>query len=104
MCRQYNDYGSLQRDRDDRNLNSVNFPEFVSGGGDDSDRSLKDELFAIAEYERMGLGMAMGRLKELTGVRREGERLMKAVELFVDVTDVYGQIYVLRDIDGPVGA
>ncbi|QDS74818.1 hypothetical protein FKW77_002408 [Venturia effusa] len=98
MCRQYNDYGSLQRDRDDGNLNSVNFPEFV---GED-DRVLKDELFAIAEYERMGLDMAMDRLRELTGSRREGRAVMKGVELFVDVTDVYGQMYVLRDIDGPV--
>lgn len=100
MCRQYNDYGSLQRDRDDKNLNSVNFPEFVGEG----DRVLKDELFAIAEYERKGLGMAMERLRELTLKSREGTRLMDAIGLFVDVTDVYGQIYVLRDIDGPVGA
>ncbi|KAE9970957.1 hypothetical protein BLS_004670 [Venturia inaequalis] len=101
MCRQYNDYGSLQRDRDDKNLNSVNFPEFVGG----HDRVLKDELFAIAEYEREGLGMAMGRLRDLVGRRKkEGRGVMRGVELFVDVTDVYGQIYVLRDIDGPVGA
>lgn len=108
MCRQYNDYGSLQRDRDDKNLNSVNFPEFAMAVAGDlevgSDRVLKDELFAIAEYEREGLGMAMGRLRGLMERRREGKGVMRGVELFVDVTDVYGQIYVLRDIDGPVGA
>jgi hypothetical protein len=98
MCRQYNDYGSLQRDRDDKNLNSVNFPEFTG-----TDREMKDELFRIADYERRGLEMAMGRLGELTARRREAARLMDAIGLFVDVTDVYGQIYVLRDIDGPVG-
>ncbi|TID14750.1 CAAX prenyl protease 1 [Venturia nashicola] len=100
MCRQYNDYGSLQRDRDDKNLNSVNFPEFVG----ENDRFLKDELLAIAEYEREGLGMAMRRLRALMVRRREGNDVMRGVELFVNVTDVYGQIYVLRDIDGPVGA
>lgn len=32
MCRQYNDYGSLARDQEERNLNSLNFPEFCGLG------------------------------------------------------------------------
>jgi hypothetical protein len=102
MCRQYNDYGSLQRDRDDKNLNSVNFPEFLRSAATGTDRELKDELFRIAAYERRGLTMAMDRFKELC-TARSAERVIDAISLFVDVTDVYGQIYVLRDIDGPIG-
>jgi len=101
MCRQYNDYGSLQRDRDDKNLNSVNFPEFLQNVENGKDRTLKAELFRIATYERKGLNLAMERLRELCG-SRNAERLAEAVQLFIDVTDVYGQIYVLRDIDGPI--
>jgi hypothetical protein len=33
MCRMYNDYGSVARDKAERNLNSVNFPEFETRDG-----------------------------------------------------------------------
>lgn len=41
MCRMYNDYGSVQRDKEERNLNSVDFEEFNKRGreaeGENSD-------------------------------------------------------------------
>jgi len=55
----------------------------------------------MAAYERKGLKMAMGRLKELCDDRK-ATSLLDAIQMFVDVTDVYGQIYVLRDINGVV--
>ncbi|KAL8952793.1 MAG: hypothetical protein Q9222_001297 [Ikaeria aurantiellina] len=97
MCRQYNDYGSVTRDRAEWNLNSVNFPEFVRHS-EQEEEALKKEVLELAEFERESMVLAKKRLeKEL-----EGERKMKgvkdAVGVFVDVTDLYGQIYVVRDI------
>ena len=115
MCRMYNDYGSVARDEEEGNLNSMNFPEFHAGGGDgDQDaiplgvdsathgveagrkgkaESIKKELFWLAQYEREGLRRAMGKLKGEVSAQ-----IWDAVTLFVDVTDLYGQIYVQRDV------
>ena len=108
LCRQYNDYGSIARDRAEGNLNSVDFPEFheesdnIGGGSlrEDGDggegwRELrgKEALFEIAEFERRYMEMAKEKLMALVP-----ERVAAHVGLFVDVTDLYGQIYVARDI------
>jgi len=73
----------------------------LQGAEDGKDWTLNDELFRMAAYERKGLKMAMGRLKELCDDRK-ATSLLDAIQMFVDVTDVYGQIYVLRDINGVV--
>ncbi|KAK3951397.1 hypothetical protein QBC32DRAFT_215092 [Pseudoneurospora amorphoporcata] len=102
LCRMYNDYGSITRDAGEGNLNSVNFAEFhIAGGGTCSSQGLlgeeesrvKEELMWIAEYERRGLERSMGELEGLVGTEE-----MEKVRLFLDVTDLYGQIYVVRDI------
>ena len=126
MCRQYNDYGSVQRDRDERNLNSINFPDFhianlVKGVVNEPasvngikelasttaseliemnrkrDDELKAALFEIAEYERSCLTMTLQRLKS-----RIPAQTRNVLSLFVNVTDLYGQIYVARDIGSRV--
>lgn len=93
LCRMYNDYGSYARDCREQNLNCLHFPEFhtpdSSGGGE----ALKEQLFRLADYERKCLEMTIGQLK-LCG-REETVRFMQT---FVNVTDMYGQIYVERDI------
>ncbi|KUI56675.1 Copalyl diphosphate synthase [Cytospora mali] len=102
LCRMYNDIGSVARDADERALNSVNFPEFFFRAAGTATaaptttvhESAKAELMWIAEYERRGLEMAMKLLEEELG---RGE-LMGALYLFIDVTDLYGQIYVLEDV------
>jgi hypothetical protein len=86
-CRQYNDYGSLARDRTEGNLNSL---DFLQG---ENDAEKKRELMWLAEYEREHLLLALKRLDEVT--TRE---VMGKMRLFIDVTDLYGQIYVARDI------
>ena len=110
LCRQYNDYGSVARDRAERNLNSVNFPEFGAdtvmdrGNGTHALDATEDEAVAdvkarkeqlmwLAQYERECLGVALGKLRD-----EVSEEVMDAVDLFVRVTDLYGQIYVARDI------
>jgi hypothetical protein len=96
-CRQYNDYGSVARDRDEKNVNSINFPEFFWKGEETTDQSLKDELYAVARYEKQKLEIAVAELERLCGKDGRG-RLAEAVKMFVNLTDTYGQIYILRDI------
>ena len=42
MCRMYNDYGSIARDRAEQNDNSVNFPEF-HGEAQNADKDVSEE-------------------------------------------------------------
>ncbi|KAI5860764.1 Copalyl diphosphate synthase [Durotheca rogersii] len=114
MCRMYNDYGSLSRDQAERNLNSLNFPEFEEPGLNfkNSNAALgvvearKRALFELAEYERFCLGEALSRLEKESKPQETGmeepespsNRRKAILRLFRDVTDLYGQIYVLRDI------
>ncbi|KAL8924394.1 MAG: hypothetical protein Q9172_002696 [Xanthocarpia lactea] len=114
MCRQYNDYGSVARDRTEGNLNSIDFEEFQEGcipfheeampNGDGEPDALqsgeavdtarrKADLLWIAEYERRGIEVS---LASLAG--ECSEDTMAAVRFFVRVTDLYGQIYVAKDI------
>lgn len=99
MCRQYNDLGSVVRDQEERNLNSVNFPEFDAGNVNKagSKKSLIDgrkrDLLAVAEYERRCLDRVIGELEPSLD-----KGVMEKLKLFIQVTDLYGQIYVVRDI------
>lgn len=110
LCRQYNDYGSVARDRAETNLNSVNFPEFgadtvmdredkthaVDATEDEEvadEKARKQQLMWLAQYERDCLEVALGKLRG-----EVSEEVMNAVNLFVRVTDLYGQVYVARDI------
>jgi len=103
MCRMYNDYGSLARDQAECNLNSVDFPEFE---GMCATERKKEALFALAEYERSCLNKALQHLDcearkfptHGPGSGQIKERQMDIWRMFCDVTDLYGQIYVVRDI------
>lgn len=104
MCRMYNDYGSLKRDMDELNLNSLNFPEFHHRSRSSSQGSSRDtlgalqesryELMQIAEYERSGLNFSVVQLENILG---KGH-LMEALKLFIDVTDMYGLVYLVKDL------
>ena len=93
LCRMYNDFGSLARDRLEQNLNSLNFPDFHEANKLDSEDVLKASLFDLAAYERKCLEMTLNELETLTD-----ERVMRFMRTFVNVTDLYGQIYVEKDI------
>lgn len=99
LCRMYNDYGSLARDHAEMNLNSVNFPEFATQVADEA--AAKAALMRIAEYERRGLDAALaelGRVLHETDGGRDPKGWLNALKLFVNVTDLFGQIYVVKDI------
>lgn len=105
MCRQYNDYGSHERDALEGNLNSLDFAEFtnslsvsastVSAGwdSDDQDKRTKQALAEIAECERACMQQWLTFLSAELGARTSAK-----IKAFVDVTDLFGQIYVARDI------
>ena len=95
MCRMYNDYGSVRRDRVEDNLNSVDFAEFQAEGSADE---AKKALFSLAEYERECLAIALVRLQQAGGQADNWQRKMAVIRLFCDVTDLYGQLYVVRDM------
>jgi len=102
MCRMYNDIGSIARDAAEANLNSVDFPEFACAGPGEHLARKKDELFKLAEYERARLNDAQQWLEgEMLrkGPLQEANKAKLAVwRVFRDVTDLHGQIYVVRDI------
>lgn len=108
MCRMYNDYGSVVRDAAEGNVNSINFPEYhqpvTSDGAGASVDEQRRALFDLAQYERACLDDALRRLQDVprsTGdmaVDRVKDRQMAIWKMFCDVTDLYGQIYVVRDI------
>lgn len=108
MCRMYNDYASVSRDRAEGNLNSLDFADFHHSGEESSrfDADVdagKTQLMWIAEYERRGMEAAMTRLEEeVGGDNRLGREVLDAVRLFISVTDLYGKIYVIRDLTNRV--
>ncbi|PYH91566.1 ent-kaurene synthase [Aspergillus ellipticus CBS 707.79] len=86
MCRQYNDYGSHRRDIAEGNLNSLDFEEFQS---DDA----KEDLMAVAEFERECMKVCFARLSAEINAAT-----VARIQAFIDVTDLFGQIYVAQDI------
>ena len=86
-----------------KNLNSVNFPEFhpesrsrARAGVDTWGQEAKRDLLWIADYERGGLQAALDLLAAELG--NQQRQTINATKLFINVTDLYGQIYVLKDI------
>ncbi|KAI8948370.1 hypothetical protein F4801DRAFT_557080 [Xylaria longipes] len=89
LCRLYNDYGSIARDRDEDNLNSINFPEFQ---GNIDERDIKENLKIIAEYERRCLYVSIAELRPLVT-----KNLFAALTVFCETAEIYNQMYVLKD-------
>ncbi|KAH7203499.1 terpene synthase family, metal binding domain-containing protein [Fusarium oxysporum] len=105
MCRMYNDFGSIARDNAERNVNSIHFPEFaLSNGTSQSLDDRKKRLSQIATYEQACLDHAMEALErqsqddvgDCPGSKEV--RKLKIVKLFCDVTDLYDQLYVIKDL------
>lgn len=93
MCRMYNDYGSARRDRQEKNLNCLDFPEFQAGDLCENEESQKQKLFRLASYERKCMDLS------LTELGKVCERtLYQSIRMFCNVTDMYGQMYVIRDL------
>ena len=104
ICRIYNDYGSLPRDRQEKNLNAVFFPEFEGQAKKKTDVQLRQELARICDYERKCLKVALDELlqiakKHVSATR--AKRIHEVVRLFYNASEIYTEIYELRDISTP---
>jgi hypothetical protein len=93
----------VKRDAKEDNLNSINFPEFQSVSKAKrkahfmaDEEVAKSELLWIADYERRGLEASLAALEEEVG--SQDPEIIDSIKLFINVTDLYGQIYVLKDI------
>ncbi|ROV87853.1 hypothetical protein VSDG_09528 [Cytospora chrysosperma] len=117
LCRLYNDFGSVARDMAENNLNSINFPEFIqvfklhcaspharqpgphaqhiksSSGEQSTIEQAKRRLLEIAEYEQRCLQAAMVELRDLVD-----QNVYEALMVFCTTADMYGQMYVLKDL------
>lgn len=102
LCRQYNDYGSVSRDRLEKNLNSIDFPEFseyhshetACESSGEMEKGSREKLLEIADYERQCLQFATEQLK--SDIKPS---IWRSLGIFIGVTDLYGQIYVVKDIN-----
>lgn len=114
MSRLYNDYGSISRDLAEANINSVNFPEFHALGPVDClgqgknqlevEVGLKIDLLALAQYER---GCAHAAAEKLLvelkrGSLHQRKEVTDGVTLFMGVTALFADLYVMRDLSNPV--
>ncbi|ORY05489.1 hypothetical protein BCR34DRAFT_590903 [Clohesyomyces aquaticus] len=123
ICRLYNDYGSTRRDFEEGNLNSVDFIQgpkgntqnghnptpkqngvqtngHQSGGSNghcgESTLAAKQALLYLAGHERECMKLALEKLQSShCGL---GERFLARLEIIINVTDLFGQIYAVRDI------
>lgn len=104
MCRMYNDLGSVSRDVNEHNLNSLNFPEFAGAIAhpnlpehpvEEDVKIAKAKLKDLADYERRATKFSFAELESMDG---QNARCVEMLRVFVDVTDLFGQIYVVKDI------
>lgn len=116
MSRLYNDFGSVERDRIEANINSINFPEFHNCSSRasscsetaENERRLKEELLELAEIERQSVDVASETfLRDLEGVLEAGggwreKYKANAVKLFIGVTRLYADLYIARDLSNRI--
>ena len=113
MSRLYNDWGSLNRDLAEGNINSINFPEFSSafdhlpfGEGLEAKKlKLKSHLLDLARHERMQVDAVAAKLiQELAAGSPRHQRIADGVTLFVEVSKLYADMYVAKDLSNTIGS
>lgn len=107
LCRQYNDYGSATRDDDEGNLNSLHFSEFDvhslpsqwtteaihENATRNTCENAKRLLMKVAGIERAFLQFCWDTLSATLNKAARGK-----IKTFINITDLFGQIYIARDI------
>jgi len=111
-CRMYNDYGSLSRDADECNLNSVNFPEFwvdVEEGGSDEQyqkiyHDLKAELLEVAKHERLMANIMAEKFYASLSAENTSEAALIAscMRVYFRSGEVFSDMYLTRDVTNNV--
>ncbi|KAI1839931.1 hypothetical protein JX266_013865 [Neoarthrinium moseri] len=107
LCRMYNDCGSFERDDAEKNINSLHFPDFQSTESQAviSVAEKKGMLLQLAQYERTCIEKTLQELAQegaagnVDGgpIRLCNARRMEIMRMYVHLTDLYGQIYVVQD-------
>jgi hypothetical protein len=112
QLRMFNDYGSIARDVEERNLNSTNFPEFfgsgddgwlhVNGAEEDAEFEVlqrKATLLKAAQYERRRTEEEWDGLeRELVAEGLAGEKLARWLGLYFAGGDQFSDMYLFRDV------
>ncbi|KAF1829997.1 Ent-kaurene synthase [Decorospora gaudefroyi] len=99
-ARMENDRASLRRDRKEKNLNSLDFPEFgndTKALGIASDKQQKAALSSIVEYERRCIEYGLGTLEKVTAAESERPDL-EALKFYGFLCDIYSDVYAMKDI------
>lgn len=95
-ARMENDRASITRDRKEENLNSLDFSEFNSGTNSALEDA-KGQLTRVVEFEKKAIEMGLERLRQVAR-NKSGEELVNALEFYYFLTDIYGDVYAMRDI------
>jgi hypothetical protein len=112
QLRMFNDYGSITRDAEERNLNSTHFPDFfgagdaewlhVDGAEEDAEFGVlqrKAVLLEAAQYERDRTNEEMeGLYQELRAEGYMGKRLADWLGLYFAGGDQFSDMYLYRDV------
>lgn len=129
-CRIYNDYGSIARDTNEGNLNSINFPEFWSDpfpewseGGDAEEEEaakagdyhrgdmqntvkslLKRSLLEVGQHERdMACILEEKLYSSLDGERNEeGKRIISYLRVYSRSAGMFSDMYLTHDVTNTV--
>ncbi|KAL8808700.1 MAG: hypothetical protein Q9200_004115 [Gallowayella weberi] len=112
FCRMYNDYGSIERDREEGNLNSVNFAEFHPGmdgenqseeEGEEGLERVKKTLLEVAAYERRcALQVAEELYADLEKEGKEGKRIAESLRVYMGACEQFSDMYVTKDVTNSV--
>jgi hypothetical protein len=108
----FNDYGSITRDIEERNLNSTNFPEFFRAGDAEwlhVDGAEKDAEFGVlqrkavlleaAQYERVKTNEESEELyQELRTEEQKGDRIAEWFGLYLTGGNQFSDMYLYRDM------
>lgn len=99
-ARMENDRASLQRDREEKNLNSLDFPEFESNtatSGIALHKQQKAALTSIVDYERRCIEHGLDVLEEVTAAKSASPDLV-ALKFYNFLCDIYSDVYAMKDI------
>ncbi|KAL8725341.1 MAG: hypothetical protein Q9166_007401 [cf. Caloplaca sp. 2 TL-2023] len=100
MSRMYNDLGSAARDRAEGNVNCADFAALSDGQVPRDERKAKECLEGLASYEREAAQWVgtrlMDALERCWG--KESRRKADAVKLFLNVAELYADVYVVKDL------
>ena len=107
FCRMYNDYGSITRDRTERNLNSVNFPEFFADGALGTMTTAPDPakatLLDAAAYERQcAKERADVLFRSLEAEGAAGRKVADCLSVYFFACELFSDMYLTRDVTNSV--